>query len=132
MYDESYEYADTCKSMLRKENTSILPDCPGAKLFSKNISNFEKCCETVESDPECGRSWFFDPSSGFCVCEIIDYDCIRLHDEPFSEHRQHDRLPSHVIHPGKLHNKTNNETSGYFKGRFLFFDEKHNKLFPYK
>ena len=110
------DFTDSCTSILWKQNSSIILDCPGKKLVSEENLTFEKCCEAVETDSECGRSWFFDPSTGSCICEDLDHDCIRVRSTYYSEYRITSFLPSHVIHPDEIHNQTINETLGYFKG----------------
>ena len=84
-------------------------------VSDENIT-FEQCCEAVETDSECGRSWFFDQSSGSCICEDQHHDCIRVDGTYYSEYRKKSFFPSHVIQPDEIRNNTNDEISVYFKG----------------
>ena len=84
-------------------------------VSDENIT-FEQCCEAVETDSECGRSWFFDPSNGSCICEDQHHDCIRVGGTYYSEYRRKSFFPSHVMQPDEIRNNTNDEISVYFKG----------------
>ena len=92
-------------------------------MVSEESITFEQCCQAVETDSECGRSWFFDSSSGSCICEDQHHDCIRVGGTYYSEYLKSSKsyFPSHVIHRDEIPKITDEDTAEHFKGIYSFF-----------
>ena len=105
-----------CSAELWKTDTSIGTDCPGYKLlYSKKLGNtgpdnFQRCCESAQSNPDCGNNWFIfdDIEIEACFCEIKGYDCQRI-PGPYEEYRFTELSPT--LPPG---NATNSTSLNYF------------------
>lgn len=71
-----------------KEDIRIHITCSGyLDVGDTEINNVDMCASGVKAEPNCGNTFFYAASEGWCICEKQGFSCQRLGSNYFIEYR---------------------------------------------